>query len=149
MGVTAQVDRPITVRPAPDVKGSQGERSEPVQLNNGVARAPFGDATIFDQVTVTGATVSALRDLLQLEFARETGAQVLAKEPRASARVVPLLFRQIAFVGKQFWKWAQMAVAEWRSRARLRREVSSLNDRELWDVGLTRADVMNQTHKLS
>lgn len=148
MGATAQVDRPITVRPAPDVKGSQGDRSDPVQLNSGVARAPSGNATIFDQVTVTGSTVSALRHLLQLEFARETGARVLPKEPRGSARVLVLLSHQIAFVGTQFWNWARTAVAEWRSRVRLRREVSSLNDRELWDVGLTRADVMNQTHKL-
>lgn len=146
MGMAAKVDQSVTARSVSDVKTSHEDCSEPVLCNSGATNAPFGNATIFNQPTGTGPTISIMRELLQLEFApeplRELSTDVLESEP---APVV--LSDQTPFAGKQFWKLARTALSEWRNRARLRREVASLSDRELWDVSLTRADAMNETHK--
>jgi uncharacterized protein YjiS (DUF1127 family) len=42
------------------------------------------------------------------------------------------------------WNEVRVLLIEWRQRARSRLELSSLDDRELWDVGLTRMDAHNE-----
>jgi uncharacterized protein YjiS (DUF1127 family) len=40
-----------------------------------------------------------------------------------------------------------MLLIEWRQRARSRLQLMSLDDRELWDMGLTRMDAVNEANK--
>ncbi len=45
------------------------------------------------------------------------------------------------------WNEVQRRVAEWLHRAASRRELMSLSDRELTDIGLTPMDAYNETRK--
>lgn len=45
------------------------------------------------------------------------------------------------------WNELQALFIEWRQRVRSRSELVMLDDRELWDVGLTRADADNEAGK--
>jgi uncharacterized protein YjiS (DUF1127 family) len=45
------------------------------------------------------------------------------------------------------WSELRLLLTEWRQRARSRRELMSLDDRELWDVGLTRTDAGKECNK--
>jgi uncharacterized protein YjiS (DUF1127 family) len=45
------------------------------------------------------------------------------------------------------WNEVRALLIEWRQRARSRLELSSLDDRELWDMGLTRMDAHNEANK--
>ena len=143
MGMAAQIDRYVTARPDSNVKDIQADRSEPIPFDSGAASTASGDATIINKAR----TVSALRELLRLEFAPGLDAQGLRKQARESAHGAIHLFDQMPFAAAHFWNWIRMAVAEWRNRARLRQDFAMLSDRELWDVSLTRADVMNESHR--
>ena len=147
MGMAAQVDRHVTARPDSNAKGIQDGRSEPILFDSGAESALSGDATILNQTTATGPTVSTMRELLRLEFAPGPDVRVVPKQACGLAPAAIPLFDQSPFAGKQFWECVRMVVAGWRNRDRLRRQVASLSDRELWDVSLTRADVMNETHR--
>jgi len=45
------------------------------------------------------------------------------------------------------WSELQSVFVEWRQRARSRSELMMLDDRELWDMGLTRMDADNEAAK--
>lgn len=45
------------------------------------------------------------------------------------------------------WRELRALLIEWRQRARSRRELAILDDRELWDMGLTRMDANNEAEK--
>jgi uncharacterized protein YjiS (DUF1127 family) len=45
------------------------------------------------------------------------------------------------------WSGLRALVNEWRERARSRGELRMLDDRELWDAGLTRMDADNECDK--
>jgi uncharacterized protein YjiS (DUF1127 family) len=45
------------------------------------------------------------------------------------------------------WNELRMLLIEWRQRARSRLQLMSLDDRELWDMGLTRMDAVNEANK--
>jgi uncharacterized protein YjiS (DUF1127 family) len=45
------------------------------------------------------------------------------------------------------WNEFRTTFIEWRQRARSRLELTSLNDRELWDMGLTRMDADTEANK--
>jgi uncharacterized protein YjiS (DUF1127 family) len=45
------------------------------------------------------------------------------------------------------WKEFRALLIEWRQRARSRRELTALHDRELWDMGLTRMEADNESNK--
>jgi uncharacterized protein YjiS (DUF1127 family) len=45
------------------------------------------------------------------------------------------------------WSELRAAFAEWRERARTRRALRALDDRELWDMGLTRTDANFEANK--
>ena len=45
------------------------------------------------------------------------------------------------------WNEIRTVFIEWRQRARSRLELMSLDERELWDMGLTRADAHNESNK--
>jgi len=45
------------------------------------------------------------------------------------------------------WSDFQALFIEWRQRARLRREIMTLSERDLSDMGLTRLDAFNETCK--
>jgi uncharacterized protein YjiS (DUF1127 family) len=45
------------------------------------------------------------------------------------------------------WNEIRALFIEWRRRARSRLELMSLDDRELWDMGLTRTDAHNESNK--
>jgi uncharacterized protein YjiS (DUF1127 family) len=45
------------------------------------------------------------------------------------------------------WSELRALFIEWRQRARSRRELMALDDRELWDMGLTRMDAGNECDK--
>ena len=42
---------------------------------------------------------------------------------------------------------AKACIAEWRRRARSRRELTAMGGRELWDIHLTRCDAMSEAGK--
>ena len=41
---------------------------------------------------------------------------------------------------RAMWMRAREVISEWRDRRRSRYELARLNDRELWDLGLSRSD---------
>ena len=45
------------------------------------------------------------------------------------------------------WSEIRTLFIEWRQRARSRLELMSLDDRELWDMGLTRVDAHRESNK--
>ena len=45
------------------------------------------------------------------------------------------------------WIEIRAILSEWRQRIRSRCELSSLDERELWDMGLTRMDAGNEAEK--
>ena len=45
------------------------------------------------------------------------------------------------------WSELRAVFIEWRQRVRSRYELMMLDDRELWDMGLTRGDVDNEVNK--
>jgi len=45
------------------------------------------------------------------------------------------------------WNELRGLLIEWRQRARSRGELAILDDRELWDMGLTRMDANNEAEK--
>jgi uncharacterized protein YjiS (DUF1127 family) len=45
------------------------------------------------------------------------------------------------------WNEVEAAFTEWRQRARTRRHLMALSDRDLWDMGLTRMDADNEAGK--
>jgi len=45
------------------------------------------------------------------------------------------------------WNEIRTLFIEWRQRARSRLELRSLDERELWDMGLTRMDAQNEADK--
>jgi len=45
------------------------------------------------------------------------------------------------------WNEIRELLTEWRQRARSRRELWALDDRELWDMGLTRMEADNEANK--
>lgn len=45
------------------------------------------------------------------------------------------------------WSEFQGLLIEWRQRARSRRELAALDDRELWDMGVTRMEAENEANK--
>ena len=45
------------------------------------------------------------------------------------------------------WRTLKALFIEWRQRARTRGELMALNDRELWDMGLSRGDACNEFDK--
>jgi uncharacterized protein YjiS (DUF1127 family) len=45
------------------------------------------------------------------------------------------------------WNEVKALLGEWRQRARSRRELAGLDDRELWDMGLTRMDAGKEIDK--
>jgi uncharacterized protein YjiS (DUF1127 family) len=45
------------------------------------------------------------------------------------------------------WSEFQAVLVEWRQRIRSRCELSMLDDRELWDMGLTRMDAEQEADK--
>ena len=45
------------------------------------------------------------------------------------------------------WSELHSAFVQWRERARTRRALRALDDRELWDMGLTRGDADFETSK--
>jgi uncharacterized protein YjiS (DUF1127 family) len=45
------------------------------------------------------------------------------------------------------WSEFRALLIEWRQRARSRRELMTLDDRELWDMGLTRMEAGNEACK--
>lgn len=45
------------------------------------------------------------------------------------------------------WSDFRALLIEWRQRARSRLELMTLDDRELWDMGLTRMDANNEADK--
>jgi len=47
----------------------------------------------------------------------------------------------------QHWSELRKVFLEWRKLARARRELMTLSDRELSDIGLTRMDVYNEASK--
>jgi uncharacterized protein YjiS (DUF1127 family) len=48
---------------------------------------------------------------------------------------------------RQCWAQTKACVAEWRRRARSRRDLTALDDRALWEIHLTHCDVMNEANK--
>jgi uncharacterized protein YjiS (DUF1127 family) len=45
------------------------------------------------------------------------------------------------------WSEIRTVLIEWRQRARSRLELMTFDDRELWDMGLTRVDAHNEANK--
>jgi len=45
------------------------------------------------------------------------------------------------------WSEFRALLTEWRDRARSRRELWALDDRELWDMGVTRMEADNEANK--
>jgi uncharacterized protein YjiS (DUF1127 family) len=45
------------------------------------------------------------------------------------------------------WNEVEAVFTEWRQRARTRRDLMALSDRDLWDMGLTRMDADNEASK--
>jgi len=45
------------------------------------------------------------------------------------------------------WSELQQLFVEWRQRARSRRDLMVLDDRELWDIGLTRTEADQEANK--
>lgn len=57
------------------------------------------------------------------------------------------LLGRIAAWARRCWTKGRACVREWRQRARSRRDLMALDDRELWDFHLTRVEAMNEAGK--
>jgi uncharacterized protein YjiS (DUF1127 family) len=59
---------------------------------------------------------------------------------------LPLLSRAL-FLCVQWSAYSAARIAEWRRRARSRRDLMTLGDRDLWDMHLTRCDAWYEASK--
>jgi uncharacterized protein YjiS (DUF1127 family) len=75
---------------------------------------------------------------------------VFIKDRRAMERAMSMMNLTLTVVRSRRlpqWNELRMLLIEWRQRARSRLELMSLDDRELWDMGLTRMDADNEANK--
>jgi uncharacterized protein YjiS (DUF1127 family) len=77
-------------------------------------------------------------------------ARIFTSSLRSSrlAHLADLSF--VSWISLEFVRWgahSAACIAEWRRRARSRRDLMTLNDRELSDAHLTRCDALNEASK--
>jgi uncharacterized protein YjiS (DUF1127 family) len=66
---------------------------------------------------------------------------------RAPRRVKVTPFARSAVQARRFWVAVSAYIGEWRCRARSRRELLMLDDRELSDAGITRMEAIAEGTK--
>lgn len=57
------------------------------------------------------------------------------------------IFAEVAATSHRLWADCRTRLIAWRKRARSRRELMTLGERELWDNHLTRCDAMKEAGK--
>lgn len=65
----------------------------------------------------------------------------------AKAKGRGAVFDRLAAVAATSWGQMCTSVAEWRHRARSRRDLMALDERDLWDMHLTRCDALYESSK--
>jgi uncharacterized protein YjiS (DUF1127 family) len=68
-----------------------------------------------------------------------------------TTRVIPAGTRsaglRVGNIARGLWEHGKACIAQWRRRARSRRDLMALDRRELWDLHLTRCDAMKEAGK--
>lgn len=64
-----------------------------------------------------------------------------------SARVTTMAPTRSAHPFRQWLDWCKTQLAQWHERARSRRELRLMTERELWDIGFSRNEASSEVRK--